>query len=1060
MNKDLVKKSISLILLSVMMLPACFSLLPLAVNAEEAPSEASQKSGEDREVVSSPSANRLLSVQDAYSLGFEEDDGGYSVRARGEGADARISGKPGFFPDVAFFGDASLVLSGKKDPSAVISIPAGTGIGGCAFFSFAIAIRGEGDQTVSVTLSSAKEVRTFEKTVKAGGWRALFFDISEHQSLSDVRKIEVTVVGENVSFALDLVGLSFSDKALFTMYYIADGYTASEGSELSFSPSSMTLSARGENPYIVASDTEEGLDLSGDRAIRLRFRGGSCHTAELFFTTPTQREFAPDMGVSAQITGDGDISSCVFRVKADLLTGFGIVFRGSFDCDIEILSVSVVSYPSPPPDEGSIDECLLSPGGQEITVRGSLGKDAQKKYEGASLYLYALEPYQPTSFLTLGSTAYAETKASGSSFSFSVPCAGNTSLVYKKFAVGVYYGGSVVPITSAVYISNPDSLSENTEILKTPSGIKGSSVSQGSFPASGENYSLVRVRLERLFSSSPTKNGFTYGGRSFFLSEEYAEKLDETMKRYASLGERVYIVLSVSRSGDESLDRCLIGSDIPYAGENTKYYAFNTESDEGIIFLRAAVDHLASRYGAGGEIPALCGLILGQNVNDAERYFRTKEITSCGLAFSVIRALRIADIAARIRVPSLSVFLGLGCDWSGEGGENAYGSCGSRELLDAVLEISRDEGGLGFGIAFDPFPTDPSYLSYEDENPEKGYEASRITFANLDVLSSYLLSPGMRYEGEDREVILAESTDSSRTAGNAESLTKEYIADYIKASSLPVFGAFIVSHPVSEDNVYSLIDTDRFGEIAEKYLPLPGVATLPDGLEKRKLTEKKIGSEVPKSVSSSALLFDFGKDEAGFRPLYGCTGIEARVSVSERKDILSAGFSSEKEGLPGISVSLPSPLALSAVGAIYFDIRPASLPEGVKSAELLVLLRSGEDAVLFRGELGAGDWSTVFLDLSGGELEAFDRMDIMISSEKSLGEPTLLIGSVKIGSDSASNAELERLVSRMRETREEEGSKKEIDGKTVRLLIFLIVCAGTLEVLNLLLKRGKERDAE
>ena len=105
-------------------------------------------------------------------------------------------------------------------------------------------------------------------------------------------------------------------------------------------------------------------------------------------------------------------------------------------------------------------------------------------------------------------------------------------------------------------------------------------------------------------------------------------------------------------------------------------------------------------------------------------------------------------------------------------------------------------------------------------------------------------------------------------------------------------------------------------------------------------------------------------------------------------------------------------------------------------------------------------WTKVFADLSDIGLDSVDRIDLLISSpDASLGEPSLLVDTVSIISSEKDSSHLDALVREMKKARSNQSeAKRPIDADTVRLLVLLIICALSLEILNILLKRASRED--
>ena len=133
-----------------------------------------------------------------------------------------------------------------------------------------------------------------------------------------------------------------------------------------------------------------------------------------------------------------------------------------------------------------------------------------------------------------------------------------------------------------------------------------------------------------------------------------------------------------------------------------------------------------------------------------------------------------------------------------------------------------------------------------------------------------------------------------------------------------------------------------------------------------------------------------------------------------RRDWLSVRLApADRHVWRGIAVDFEEPLDLSKAPYLGFACRPAVLPEGVDTLELAVVVTCGKNRQISTLTIEAGADTTVVVDLTSlPGRSACDGMAIYVrgANDTDPGEPTLLVGSVRVMSDRFEGKELEEAI--------------------------------------------------
>ncbi len=876
-----------------------------------------------------------------------------------------------------------------------------------------------GNVLVSLTITAKGGTYTSSSPVSSGGWQTVFFDFTEKKISGKASSLTVSLTASqsgSFRFLVDMVGASLSDKAVLHARYLTPEYKVS-GCTLTENSGIFSVGLSGSNPYVEA-EAPYVTDFSGGAGIRVRLiNNSSCRSLTLYYTSLSSTEYSEKLSLTCDIPEGNGIVSCTFPIPDSYIGKFRIVFDGTCSGNIELLSVSPALCYTVPSTAGEITDCTVSNDRKNIVVKGQIDTAEAEKYSDSPLYLYELDLWEEPNSVSTDRAAVSETRLNGSGFTFSVPLSAQKSELYKKYAVMVYYSGSLVQIGTPISVTNPEVLSSD-KINFSGGSIKGCYPAAGSPVLDGISHTAVEIRLEEIMTLGVTGiMTHTTGNVTCTLDAGYVEKLDNLMTEYQSCGINVLFILRSGYSDDISLSSVI---NHPSASGG-KASAFNTTSEEGIGSLRAVCDFLAIRYSTASGITSNAeGFVVGAGINDAANHYNMGEANLTQLTRAYSAAFRTVYNAVKSVSSEVSVYLPLAGEWYSSLTIGQTSAFDARTMLEAFAACISAGGNIGWKLSYDVYEGN-GLLYWEDTHSDMTEEAGRITVPNLEVLISFLNRENFLYGSSVRNVVILETEPEEVSDANEYiKLSADFVCSYLHLSDR-IFSsvtAFIPAHPVDYKDTLRHIDTNRFSEITDYVKELAGEELFESLTSSfaagRYVSESKAATVIPSAVKGETVLFDFSGDEAGWSALIHCAALRGGASLGDKNGLLSARFSfAGADEYRGLDNRFEKPIDLSVAEYIGFEFQAAVLPEGVDSLEISVMLWSGNNYSISSCTVSAGVWSTVVADVTAfPRSSSCDRMSILIrgTDGQDIGEPTVLIGNIRAMSTTRSGDALQSAI--------------------------------------------------
>ncbi|MGV3618165.1 MAG: DUF5722 domain-containing protein [Fimbriimonas sp.] len=268
--------------------------------------------------------------------------------------------------------------------------------------------------------------------------------------------------------------------------------------------------------------------------------------------------------------------------------------------------------------------------------------------------------------------------------------------------------------------------------------------------ALGVRHAAINVQLGDYLTTTPKPGDAKLAGSPFHVREDALRGLDATVDPLSARRVRIYAILLARASGNPALDAAILHPDYDPQAPN-RLAAFRTTDSTGTTTLREFCRFLSLRYRN-----KIGGWIVGNEVNSHEAWFNLGPADGAKVADNVERSLR--TVYEGVKEARGSVYLSLDHFWTlRHRPDHPDRSLPGKEVIDRVSILARGRGNFPWHVAYHPYPEnlfEPRF--WRDTTAPMRFDAPRVTFKNLEVLTEYLKRPELRWRGKPRRVILSE----------------------------------------------------------------------------------------------------------------------------------------------------------------------------------------------------------------------------------------------------------------------------------------------------------------
>ena len=419
-------------------------------------------------------------------------------------------------------------------------------------------------------------------------------------------------------------------------------------------------------------------------------------------------------------------------------------------------------------------------------------------------------------------------------------------LLYHRFSLSSN-GNS---IQAAAFVTDVSALPGPTASLPQPTSPKGLQciVDIDDAIALGVKHSAINVSLAQLHDGSGRSSlRIVVDEKPVHLHESTVAHLDNTIRRMTNAGMRVNLILlnhlpSPDRPAGPLVD--------PRTDRTTpqRIGGFHLDTPESARIYRGLIEFLAERY-SKPKAPhgTVAGYIIGNEVQSHFDWYNLGEIAPADLVANYARALRVADLAVRQHHPDARVFVSMDHNWNRQHRPNPRQSLPGKQFLDQLNEHISPEGNFPWGLAFHPYAENlGNPRTWQDTTALLACDSPRITFKNLEVLTTYLQQLHYLFAGAPRRLIFSEQGFHCLDSPEGERLqAAAYAFAYQRVLRIPGIESFIYHRHVDHAHEGGL----RLGLRANQ----PGTVTTPG--EPRQIFDifRQIDADTPADPAQFAL---------------------------------------------------------------------------------------------------------------------------------------------------------------------------------------------------------------
>ncbi|MBE6717717.1 MAG: hypothetical protein E7574_00475 [Ruminococcaceae bacterium] len=1008
------KKAI-LILSAVILLIAC--VFCVCINAED----------DKADVIYDISPLALKSNTDSFLNKFNETNEGWDSET--EKCNVTLAEKIDTFPYTPLTDNGCLIVNqqnAKTGEKNYISKTFPTPIDMTNYNTLCFAVNcsrvEDSNYILLIELYSSRDVFAVDTKIDASCWNGVFVDISEWKNKNSVTKIRLSVSYESetvpVSFFeyyVDSIGLISSDKAVNKVRFSAEDYGITGGRAV-YSDNKLDITTVGDELFL-ASIGFPYRDISPANCLKIRFDSeGNCGQIKLVCHTQDGKVSGYSY-CNVDSSGEGLIAYLPLDTKN--ISEINLTFEGNGLGKLAIHSIEPYStYISGQSITGTVDTCAINANTSELIIRGSIDKDKVSEYMQKEIRLFAHDLNENvTPDLLSRSQEIAKSTVSSRDFIFRVSYGKEDDerlFLYKKYTIVVKVDNGYEIIGHPTCITNPESFSGNsndTPYKKSGKGIYGQSISF--MQEMGASDTAVWLDIGKFFSRKEgTDNKFECGGNIFYYNAEYVQSIDNMINNYTEKNIGVTLILTVSDTENEALNRLLIHKD---ANLNATYCAYNTETRSGLMYLRAVTEFWAEKYGNGRDITRF---VFGDSVALSKTNYNMGNKTLDEFTEEYAKGFRTVYNAVKSYSSNIGVYTYIDDNWDRDLPFDMYTRYDNRAFLDSFNRCISDMGNIDWGLAHNPYPAYvDDYFSYNDASLESNDDTDRVSFKNIGVAVGYIRKDSMLYSNTGRDFIIIEKSFFSNL--DKKTITADYVYNSYRAMNISV-SAYITDRSCNFNNAMKYIDTSlslSATHFAPDVLGASSWEGIIKGFSEDNIIKRKIDlSEIEFSkneIKGRVTVSDFSDGHHGWTR-YGFTEkITSGTNVADRKGLMTLSFGNIPNGESrGIVKKFDTPVDFTAMPILHFDVNIASLPVNVNYALIKVVICSENNTYEITGSVKEASWTEVYCDFSDfSDKNKVDEIRILfVANENYYDSPQALISSVEALSYEHTSRQLENIL--------------------------------------------------
>jgi hypothetical protein len=436
---------------------------------------------------------------------------------------------------------------------------------------------------------------------------------------------------------------------------------------------------------------------------------------------------------------------------------------------------------------------------------------------------------------------------------------------------------------NAHYVDDLSALGARDFDFPNPKSIKGLQVQDvDDAIALGVKYGAVNVLIPQIihWSDAAPQETWEVDGEKIPMNVAYVRQLDAQFKKLTDTGINVTAILlnGVPKQPDPKNPLIHPNTDLAHAPFHLG--AFNVTDERGLRYYRAAVEYLANRY-SQPDAPHgwVSGYIIGNEVQAHWEWYNIGRMPLDEFVQHYGIALRVADLAARRFHAKIRTYVSMDHHWNSAHRADPLRAFRGNDFLTALNQWAKAEGDFPWHVAFHPYPEnlfEPRF--WNDKQAPLSFDAPKVTFKNIEVLTAFLEQKQFLYDGKPRRIILSEQGFHTPNGEDGEKIqAAAYAYAYYKLSHTPGIDAFILHRHVDHKQegglklglwtwkdddpapsapgkkkfiyeVFRLADTDQWKEAFEFAKPLIGIKNWSDALPAKKVEKDAWFGPIPPNL--------------------------------------------------------------------------------------------------------------------------------------------------------------------------------------------------------------------
>ena len=383
--------------------------------------------------------------------------------------------------------------------------------------------------------------------------------------------------------------------------------------------------------------------------------------------------------------------------------------------------------------------CYIEGDQVNVIVSGTAASD------DGNYYLFALKTYEAG----VGArTDYCAVAPAAETVHFTTPLGLDTaaSKLYSRFVVTALRGGAFVPVSTEMYITNPEVVAKGstTSIAEATGNKKGLYCTwqyADYLSDLGAGYVASLLNTADFFNAGGIN--YTYNGKTYQFNAGKVQETDILVRLYNA--QNVDIVMTIVNGYNAGTADMVYPEALGVPGKHPNYYAFNVENQSGEEKLEAFMSFIAERYN-GGMYGSIHNYVIGNEVNSSDSWHYAGEISVEDFSVKYAKQFRVCYNAIKSHNLGANVYMCTDQRWLHNDGGSSYGG---KPVIDGFnAEILRT-GNINWGLSFHPYPVPLANTQFWTTAP--GYAALKLVDhtentkmiipTNMEVVTNYMQKP-------------------------------------------------------------------------------------------------------------------------------------------------------------------------------------------------------------------------------------------------------------------------------------------------------------------------------